>query len=385
MRRLWALLLLVGCAKQYSLKPSVSVTETIDGQPSTPAFSRAALFSSWSKSGRSESLAIQAEAHKVDPPAAFKAFSSYRARVAAQLGATEAAAEAGGMDLSPRVAAAKALTDASRAVAEKLFGAEPKKEDPVPYFSRLPEDKALYGVVIGVEKYSDLPPASYAERDADAVARWLLASGMPERNLIRLSGSRALRSSLEKYLEDWLPKADPGARVFVYFSGHGAPKPETGEAYLLPWDGDPAYLERTGYPLSRLYASLGKLKAKQVVVALDACFSGAGGRSVLPKGARPLVTTAAPVSVPPSLTVLAAAGPSQITGAFDEKQHGLFTYWLLKGLEGAARDKDGVVSARSLHAYVAPKVADGARRQHREQTPVLMGPDAKLALIDHKD
>jgi len=57
----------------------------------------------------------------------------------------------------------------------------------------------------------------------------------------------------------------------------------------LPIDGDPQYLEDTAYPINRLYEKLNSINAKQVIVAIDACFSGAGGRSVLAKGTRPLV------------------------------------------------------------------------------------------------
>ena len=64
-------------------------------------------------------------------------------------------------------------------------------------------------------------------------------------------------------------------RNLVYLSGHGAPDPKSGAAYIVPWDGDPNFLETTAYPVSRLYQKLGALKAREIVVALDSCFSGA--------------------------------------------------------------------------------------------------------------
>lgn len=238
-----------------------------------------------------------------------------------------------------------------------------------------PEDPDAYAIVVGVEEYSDLPKAAFAERDAAAVRRHFKALGVPDRNLVLLSGAKAVRSSMTKYLESWLPKnVTARSMVYFYFSGHGAPDPATGGAYLMPWDGDPSFLSDTAYPLERLYKTLDGLKAKQVVVALDACFSGAGERSVLPEGARPLVTALqkAPTG---RLVVLSATQPDQITGVLKEKGHGLFTYHLLKGLGGAAAGPDGAVTPASLHGYLKPKVQDEARRQNRDQTPSLSGPD----------
>jgi len=77
----------------------------------------------------------------------------------------------------------------------------------------------------------------------------------------------------------WLANnVESDSRVFIYYSGHGAPDPRTGDAYLVPYDGDPSFIENTGYSLKKLYDTLGKLPSKEIVVILDSCFSGAGGR-----------------------------------------------------------------------------------------------------------
>jgi len=48
---------------------------------------------------------------------------------------------------------------------------------------------------------------------------------------------------------------------------------------------------------------------------------------------------------------------------------GMFTYFLLKGLNGEAKDKSGNITTQSLFDYLGPHVQDEARRQNREQTP----------------
>lgn len=252
--------------------------------------------------------------------------------------------------------------------------------DEKPSFSR-PERPDDFALVVGVESYSnELPRADFAERDANSVRAHFAALGVPERNIKVLLGPKASRSQLEAYLEDWLPRmAKPSGRVFFYFSGHGAPDPKSGEAYLVPVDGDPKFLARTGFPLKRLYADLAALKAGQVIVALDSCFSGSGGRSVLAAGTRPLVNrieTAVPAGAP--LTIFTATAAQETTGTIPEQGHGIFTYHFLKSLREATAKPGATLTARGLYNSLKPKVQDEAARQNRDQTPGLAGPSFEL-------
>ncbi len=234
-----------------------------------------------------------------------------------------------------------------------------------------------YALVVGVENYSSLPKAEFADRDAQAVQAHAAALGYPARNTVVLTDDRASLSAIKKYVEDWLPnKTDAKSRVLVYFAGHGAPDPGSDGAYLVPWDGDLKYLPATGYPLERLYKKLNALPAKRVVVVLDSCFSGAGGRSVLAEGARPLVTRVdTGRSAAGRLIIFTAAGSDEITGAAAGQGHGLFTYYFLKGLNGAARSTSKGITVQDLYDYLAPNVEDAARRgDNRDQDPQLLVP-----------
>lgn len=239
------------------------------------------------------------------------------------------------------------------------------------------ENDKNFALVVGIEKYSNIPQADYAERDAASVRRHLIAMGYPDRNVILITGKDAGRSGIEKYVEAWLPRnVDENSKVFFYFSGHGAPSAESGQAYLVPWDGDPQFLETTGYAVKRLYEKLDDLKAKSVVVAMDACFSGAGGHSVIAQGTRPLVGKVdVAVGAGDKLAVLAASGPDEVTGGDDSQGHGIFTYFLLKALN----EKRGQVTVKSVFDFLSPKVRDAARRQNRDQTPQLLAPSPDLA------
>ena len=239
--------------------------------------------------------------------------------------------------------------------------------------------KHAYAVVIGIETYrGKIPRADFADRDAKVMGEYLTkVLGYPEENVVVLDNENATRTDMEKYIEGWLPnRIEKDASVFFYFSGHGTPNAKSGDAYLVPYDGDPAFVEKTGYPMQRLYEQLGKLPTKEVVVVLDTCFSGAGGRSVLAQGARPMVLSIEnPILVGGKTVVLAAGSGDQISSTYRQKSHGLLTYFFLKGLQGEAdRNKDGTIDLAELFEYVKPQVERVARREfNNDQIPQLLG------------
>ncbi len=239
---------------------------------------------------------------------------------------------------------------------------------------RLPENENKFALIVGIERYQSLPSADRAAADARSVKEHLLAAGYPERNIVLVADEMAGKAALEKYLEAWLPRnTDEKSTVFFYYSGHGAPDIAKGEAYLMPTDADAKFVEATGYSVKRLYRSLGALKAKRVLVAMDACFSGIGGRSVLAKGARPLVTKIDDGRADAGrVTALAATASDEYTGTDEASGHGLFTYHLLRALEA----RGGQATFKQLFDDVSPKVRDAARRDNREQTPQLIGDGA---------
>lgn len=243
---------------------------------------------------------------------------------------------------------------------------------------KVKQNKNSYAIVIGIESYRQkLPKADFASHDAKIISEYLTKTmGYPEENVITLINDRALKSDMEKYFDRWLANnVEENGRVFIYYSGHGAPNTKTGDAYLVPYDGDPTFIAETGYSISRLYESLGKLKAREITVVLDSCFSGAGGRSVLAKGAKPLVVMINTPNIQKNISVMSASSGDQVSSAYEEKGHGLFTYFLLKGIKNEDVVKpDGSVAISDLFGYLKPQVERIARKQfNNEQTPQLIG------------
>lgn len=255
--------------------------------------------------------------------------------------------------------------------------------DTLPTITTKP-NKNAYAIVIGIEKYRQkLPQADFAVSDAKLMSEYLSkVMGYPEENVVTLTNEQAALGDFVKYFEKWLPNnAEPGSTVFVYYSGHGAPNPKSGDAYLVPYDGDPSFIEQTGYSLKRIYENLAKLPAKNIIVALDSCFSGAGGKSVAAKGSRALVriekTSARNVAV------LTASMDDQTSSSYEDKGHGVFTYFLLKGIkELLGEDKNSKLELGELYNYIKPQVERTSRRLYNnEQTPQLMTADEQMKKI----
>ena len=238
--------------------------------------------------------------------------------------------------------------------------------------------KNRYAVVIGIENYRQkLQKADYATRDAKKVRDYLTkVLGYPEENVITLLNEQAAKSDLEKYLDQWLANnVEKDGSVFIYYSGHGTPNPANGEAYLVPYDGDPTFIDQTGYSLKRLYQSVSRLPAKTKIVCLDSCFSGAGGKSVMAQGTRPAVfpTDTMPVMTGDMIVITSSQG-SQISTSYAEKGHGLFTYYLLRGIKGALdEDQYAKVEVGDLYNYLKPQVERMSRKLYNaEQSPLLL-------------
>jgi hypothetical protein len=226
-----------------------------------------------------------------------------------------------------------------------------------------------FALVVGISRYRDgtLPEAAGAVADAKLFAESAAQTlGVPRDHVHLLVDAEATFGSLHAQLDDWLAHhAKPGAEVFFFFAGHGAPDPASGARYLVPWDADPKFIKSQGLSVEALSAKLAGLRGARVFMFLDACFSGLGGRSVLAKGTRPIVVeqSRAPKVARKGFVFVSATGPSETTNALGN--HGLFSYQLLRGLNGEAdRNEDGAITVDELIEYTARKVTGQSPGQH---------------------
>ena len=127
-------------------------------------------------------------------------------------------------------------------------------------------------VIIGNRAYTgrDVPEVKYADRDAQAVKRYVIdVLGYDEKNIIYVENAPQSRllalfgtDSEPGIVSRWL-RRDGSSDLFVYYSGHGVPGLKDGQSYLLPVDGDPSAGQLNGYPLKLLYANLEKTTGSQ--------------------------------------------------------------------------------------------------------------------------
>ena len=235
-----------------------------------------------------------------------------------------------------------------------------------------------YALVIGISQYKNLAPEHqlrYAERDAQSIYSILISpegGNFPAENVRRLEGPNATGAAMRNHIEQWLPQAaKDDDRVLIYFAGHGYV--HQGKAYLMPYDVNPGNIPGTGYPMDDLGAAIGrKIKGKWKVLLTDSCHSGA----ISPDGDVQTINRSL-LDLGKSLFSLTASRDRE--RSFESPDwgggHGIFTYYVVRGMEGAAdENRDGIVSADELAEYT--------RRNVREATKGAQNPTADRASFD---
>ncbi|MDD5435499.1 MAG: caspase family protein [Nitrospira sp.] len=243
-------------------------------------------------------------------------------------------------------------------------------------------DHKKWGLIIAIERYPSFPAAEYTEADARLVKEYLMKTlGVPEENIISLFGSDATKARIKGYLKSYLPKNVSGdTTLYVYYGGHGIPFPvqEKVEPYLVPYDSDTVTITETGYRLGDFYGDIDSLNIKQAFIFLDACFSGIASRGdrMLIAGGRPIIISIEDRAfLSGKLISFTSSSGGEMSSAYPEKRHGLFTYFLLRGLRGEAdTDKSGTIMAGELYDYVKSNVNKLSRRNGVEQTPEIAPP-----------
>ncbi|MGA3044778.1 MAG: tetratricopeptide repeat protein [Bryobacteraceae bacterium] len=233
-----------------------------------------------------------------------------------------------------------------------------------------------YALVVGIAGYQNLGDEHnllYSERDAQSIFDVLISpegGNFHRENVHLLIGAKATLAHVRHELEGWLPAAaKKDDRVLIYFAGHGFLLPGHG-GYLAPYDFDPRHIEETGYPMDDLGATIaGKILAKDKILLTDSCHSGA----IHPEDLQDINHRL--IHLDQSLFSLTASRDREVSyeGQRWGGGHGIFTYYVVRGLQGEADENgDGVVTADELQDYVYRNV----RQDTREALPGQQNPTA---------
>jgi hypothetical protein len=248
------------------------------------------------------------------------------------------------------------------------------------------KNKNDLAIVLGIERYKNVPGVTFAKRDAVWMKEYFeTVFGIPSSRIYFKTDADVSLATFNVAFGGWLEKRlKKSSNVYIYYAGHGAPDLKENKAYLIPYDGDPNYASETGLPLEDIYAQLNELGAKSVTVFLDACFTGANrNNEMLLADARP-VFMEVDKSNSRKVTVFSAAGSKEISSAWPEKKHGLFSYYLMKGCRGDAdANSDRQITVEELSDYIQENVSEMAGMLDREQTPGLQSIDKNRVLIKY--
>jgi hypothetical protein len=249
-----------------------------------------------------------------------------------------------------------------------------------------------WAVVIGVGEYEhpSIPRLRYTVADAEAIYETLIGpAGFRKEHVLLLTDKSERKPTLKNIkwaLGTFLARsARKDDTVLIFFAGHGAPETDPrgverdGLAkYLIPSDAEADDLYSSALPMDELQTIFGRIEAERIVAFLDSCYSGAaGGRTFSSRRTRNVGIDEVfleRLTRSRGRAIITASRPAEVSIELPELGHGIFTYYLVNGLKGAADlNRDRIVSLQELYEYVEQQVTAKSRAVGGNQHPVMKG------------
>jgi len=233
-----------------------------------------------------------------------------------------------------------------------------------------------FALIIANENYGKLANVPFALNDGNTFARYCRRTlGLPQQNILQYND--ASYGSIREALSDLRlinEAVGEEMKLIVYYAGHGAPDDATLEPYLIPVDAARVNKD-VCISLASFYKEIGSMKLRRATVFLDACFSGTSrdGNMVI-QDARGIARVPKQQGLSGKIAVLSATSGEQTAMPYNEKGHGMFTYFLLKRLQ----ETKGAASLSELKEYVTDNVRRSSTVVNRkDQTPTFtVSPEA---------
>ena len=221
-----------------------------------------------------------------------------------------------------------------------------------------------YALLVGISKYAK-PELSlqFAHADANVFSELLESprgGSIPPGNVLLLTDEKATTAAVRNGFQDFLKRrAGKNDTVVILFAGHGTVEvPGSKNAYILTYDSDPQDLKSTALPMPELQSLFEDQLSKvgRVLLFVDVCKAGTIGtihNTMVSANVQQLG------DVEGDLFGLLASRPKEVSveGPQFGGGHGVFSYYVIKGLEGAAdQNHDNNVDANELIKYVTEQV-----------------------------
>lgn len=231
-------------------------------------------------------------------------------------------------------------------------------------------NRNIFAIVIGNENYKNNEGVPYACRDSKTFSDYVENTlGVPKEQIKHIED--ATYNDI-RIATNWIINAMKVCRgkgkAIIYYAGHGIPNESGQSAYLLPVDGI-GNDTNSAFSLDELYEKLSNVEAQSITVFLDACFSGSKREEGMLTSARGVAIKVKPSTPKGNLIIFSAAQGDETAYPYKDKQHGLFTYYLLKKLQ----ESKGEATLGELSEYLTDEVGrQSFLKNNKIQTPTVI-------------
>lgn len=221
-----------------------------------------------------------------------------------------------------------------------------------------------FALIIGINKYNNLPNLEYAVNDAQAIEKILINNFKYKKDNIKtLLDEQATHDNIMDEYYNLIKKTITNDSVIIFFAGHGSTYPsiDKDKGFLVPCDGTEERMN-TLISWDSLISDSELIKAKHIFFIMDACYSGLALlrgnpskrflKDMVRRQARQVLT--------------AGKADQMVKDSGAQTNNSIFTGYLLKALNGDAKTEQGVICASSVMNYVYNKVANDPNSR---QTP----------------
>lgn len=229
--------------------------------------------------------------------------------------------------------------------------------------------KRKIGIIIGNNYPKSNNELKFSVADAEKIKEVLENKDICEFDEVKYLPDRTSREA-SLVIEKALRYAD-NHLVFIYYSGHGK-KDHEGKLCLLFNDTEEDCLVATSVTFDFINKCIKYPSKKSVVIVLDCCYSCAAEirdwNTDVTEDFNNLSGSGTIILTSTGLTGSAKAREDEKLG------HGIFTYYLIEGLEkGSAANADGLISIDDLYDYASKKTTEKTSEKNNTQFPKMIG------------